>query len=459
MHHLQTSFIKKELTPLLKLALPLTVTAFSQSGAAFFETIFLAHLGPKILAAGALVAWLFGVFASAVFGSLNAINVLTSHKHGAGDKESISLIARDGLLLAALLLVPTFLLFWNMSPIFLLFGQPESVVVLANAYLHALSWGLFAMFASLACLEITMGIGHVRITLVFSMATCLLSIFFSYLLIFGKFGLPALGIAGAGWGMTISFWINTIFLMLFILTHKHYRTYFTHIFKFKKPSFLIELIQVGVPIGAMFCVEVTFFFALTLSMGLFGNQIQAANQVALQYLGIFMSMMFAIAQAATIRMGHLLGAGDSHFAERTGMIGMSIAILCMSIVAIFFWATPGLLISIDFDINNPNNFAIVNEIKKFLAISALFQILESARIVLFGLLRGLKDTRFTLFTSIISFWGIALPLGYFLAQHLHLGGQGFWYAMIVSVSFSIFLLFRRFKSKVKNFKKSDRIHA
>jgi MATE family multidrug resistance protein len=445
------SSVRNDVYPLLKLAIPLALTGMVQSAVWFFETLFLAHLGTQTLAAGSLVSWLFGTLAVILFGILSSINILVAHKHGENDKNAIALIARDGFLLAILITIPAFILFWNMPPIFLLFGQSVSIVVLAKSYLHALAWGLFANFLMVACLEIIMGIGHARVVLVFSILSVSLNILCSYILIFGKFSFPALGIAGAGWGMTISYWITAIVLLLYIIANQNYRIYFQHVFKLHKPRYLLELFQVGIPMGLMYCVEVAFFFALTLLMGLLGSQLQAANQVALQYLGLLMSIMFSIAQAITVRMGHLLGAKETQAAEKAAYIGIGIAALLAFFVAIFYWLFPTILISADFDVHNPANFEIVSTIKKLLIVSAIFQIVEATRIAFFGALRGLKDTKFTLLTSIISFWCIAIPVGYIFAFYFKLGGVGFWWGMLMGASISVGLLQWRFKSKINHY--------
>jgi len=163
--------------------------------------------------------------------------------------------------------------------------------------------------------------------------------------------------------------------------------------------------------------------------------------------------MFAIAQAVTVRMGHLLGAKESHAAEKVSYIGICIVIILMSVVAIFYWLFPNILISVDFDIHNPSNFIIISEIKKILIYCAIFQIIEAVRIILFGSLRGLKDTKFTLLTSIVSFWCIALPIGYMLGIYLQLGGVGFWCGMIMGAGLSVILLQWRFKWRLKRYQK------
>ncbi len=443
--------LKKDFSPLLKLAVPLALTGVVSGAAPFFETLFLAHLSQEALAAGALVSWLYATFVVIALGILGAINVLVSHKHGANDHNAISWVVRDGLLLGLLLVIPSFLLFWFIPPLFLLFGEDPSIVSLAVAYLHALAWGLLPNFMAIAALEALIGLGNTRIIMAFTVLSVAFVVFFSYVLIFGTFGFPALGIAGAGWGMTIGYWIIAILLALYILMDKHYKKYFRFVFSTRRPSFFWELLHLGVPIGIMYGFEVAFFFAITLIIGSLSNQALAANQIALQYMVAFMGVIFSIAQAITVRMGYLLGAQETHSAKQACFAGIWLSAVPMGIIAIVYWCLPALLISFDLNISAPQNISLIAEIKILFAISALFQIVEAIRIALFGALRALKDTHFTLFISVLSFWGIALPIGYVLATRFHLGAAGLWWGMTLGAAISVFLLAMRFKSKISSY--------
>src|SRR5579872_2471156 len=150
-------FIKNDFLPLLGLAIPLVLTSIVQSSLFFFETVFLAHLGEDVLAAGALVNWLFATLIVVLYGTFSAVNVLIAHKHGANDRLGITYVFRDGLLLAFMLAIPTFLLFWNIPSIFVLFGQSPQLVTLAKVYLHALAWGLYPKFIVIVLFELVLG--------------------------------------------------------------------------------------------------------------------------------------------------------------------------------------------------------------------------------------------------------------------------------------------------------------
>ncbi len=438
-------FIKNDLSPLFNLALPLVLTGLVQASLGFFNTIFLAHLGEEALAAGGLVTWMFVTLIVILFGTFGSVNILIAHKHGSKDQTGIVLVLRDGLILAALLAIPTFLLFWKISPILTYLGQSTQVATLARAYLHALAWGLFPKFIIIILFELVLGLGHSRTLMIFTIVTMPIYILFCFILIFGKWGLPALGVAGAGWGNTAADWIIASALLFLLYHSKHYGFYIRSIFTKSKPFYLWELMHLGLPMGLMYCLEVGFLFAISLMMGTLGVQILAANQITMQYLGVFVGVIFSITQAITVRMGHQLGAGKINYAKRTAYTGVFLSVAYMLLVALNYWALPEWLISVDLDMHNPANNQIIHTTSTFLFIAAFFQILESARISLFGALRALKDTRFTLLTSIIGFWLIPLPFGYWLGFSFGLGGAGLWWAMVMGACFSVTSLYLRFR--------------
>ena len=411
--------LKNDFYPLLRLVTPLIAVSIVQSGTGFFETLFLAHLDTTVLAAGALVGWLFATLVVVLFGTLGAMNVLIAHQYGAKEEHYIVAVVRDGLVLAGLLCIPTFLLLWKMPPIFLLLGQTPFIVSQAKAYLHPLAWALLPTLITTVFLQFLLGLGRARAVMIYTLLSTPVTVLVSYLLIFGRWGFPALHIAGAGWGIMISNSLSAIVLAIYVLKSPHYKSYWQYGFHFKKPSFIFELIRVGMPMGLMYCVEVSCFLALMLLMGTIGIQALAANQIVFQYFGPLMGIAFAIAQAVTIRMGHELGAKNFHSAKRASYAGNDLTLFFMLSAALVYWCFPHALIGADININNDTNIEIIRDATLFFAIAALYQIFEAARITLFGALRAFKDTRYTLVTSIIFFWGIALTTGYFLFRCFH----------------------------------------
>ena len=440
---------KADFNPLLKLAIPLILTGAVQSSLGFFENVFLAKLGPHVLAASALVSWLFFTMISLVFGVFSSIHVLISHSHGANDQKNITQVLRDAFLFAIMLTPITFFIFWNAHDIFLWFGQKPELTSLAKLYLHGLAWGLFPKFILIVMFELLIGLGHTRIIMIFTLLSTPLYILFSYVLIFGKFGFPMLEIAGAGWGMTVADWIIATVVCILMWFSQRYRQYVRSIFSWAKPKYIWEIIHIGLPVGLMLCVETGYFFLMTISMGWIGVTTLAANQIAMQYLGMATSVVFSTTVAISARIGYFMGKNEIKNAEKAAYAGVIFCVIYTVIIAQFYWFSPGLLISIDFNLSNPHHSEVIELATSFLFICAFFQILEAVRLSLFGALRGLKDTRFTLMTSIICFWFIALPVGYLLSIPLNFGGQAFWWAMVASALCSTILLIRRLKQLLR----------
>lgn len=438
----------QDFKPLMKLVIPLILTGLVGGLVYFFQTLFLAHIGAKALAAGALVSWLNWLLVVIIFGILGAINVLVANYYGAKNFRNICYVIRDGFLLSLVLCIPTFYLFWKMPPIFILLGQKAAIADLATPYLHALAWGLLPNFLVIVLLETMIGIGHTRIVFLITILSVVSTLFFNYVLMFGKWGFPNLGIAGAGWGFTIGNFITLVVFSSYILLHSNYRHFLKHVFHMGKPFFLLELITIGLPMGLMYCVEVGFFFVLSLKMGSYSHELLAANQIALQYLGILIGAIFSIAQAITVRMGHLLGAAeydDAYHASQAGCIISLLFILFFSLIEFF---APQWLIGLDFDLHLAQNQLLIMHAKTFLLLCGIFQILEAIRISLFGALRAFKDTHFTLWNSLITLWLIALPLGLFMEHTIFPDGRGLWWGMIFANILSIFILKQRLKKTV-----------
>jgi MATE family multidrug resistance protein len=437
------------LAPLLKLAVPLVLAGMVQSSSFFFETLFLAHLGQTYIAAGALASWLFATLVVILFGILSAINVLVSHSFGADEYDKIADMARDGIYFAVLFGLFSFLLLWYAPHIFVHLGQHPDVIILATRYLHPLAWGIIPNLIMVALMEVLVGIGQSNVIMLFSSLSVALNVLFSYLLIFGKFHFPKLDIAGAGWGTTIGLSVSCTLLIFYIAYHKKFRVYFSKIFHFSGPLYFIELIKVGLPMGLMYLGEVGFFLVLTLSMGALNPQLMAANQIAMQYMTAFMGIAFSIAQAITVRMGHLLGGKNYADAKVVAYLGTSLCAGIMLLAACAYLFAPTFLINLDLGGDNMSLLQIT--VRIFVPV-AFFQVFEAMRITLFGALRALKDTRFTLLISLLGFWVIALPIGHLLVRTVWFSATGLWWGMVIGVAISMLLSCYRFFIKMKQYR-------
>ena len=435
---------RKDSKILFVLALPLIISGLVESSIGFTSTLFLSKLGPQILAAGALVGWFFATMMVIMWGLFTAISVSVSHCDGAKNFQGISHVLRDGFILSLLLTIPISLMIWHLSAILTLLGQGTQLINIATPYFHALAWSILPDFAGLVLLQFVIGLGHTRTNLVFTLSWVILNIAINYSLIFGHFGLPAMGIAGLGWGSTLSYWITAVAWLIYLLSRQYYRPYFMAMFQWQAPYYFWELIKVGIPTGAMWCIEISFFFTLIVMMGHIGINELAASQVTMQYVGLFVSILFAIAQAVTVRVSNQLGAQRLQTLHNSVHAGITIAVGAMLCLAVIAWCFPDFLIGIDFNPHRPAGAQVTHYARTFLGIACGFLLLEAIRIPLFGALRGLKATRSTLICSLLSFWLVAIPAGQYFRHHWHMGGNGLWLGLLVSGFVSTAFLWWRY---------------
>jgi MATE family multidrug resistance protein len=423
------------------LAFPLMLSEIVDASFNFMATLLSAHLGVIELAAGGLVTTLFITIMIFMWGILVSVSTLISQRHGARDSSGISRVFQDGLILASLFSIPGMLLVWNMAPILLFFGQKPETIELARHYLHGLTWAVFPDFWAVVLLQFVIGLGKTRLALLFNIIKVPITLAVSYIFMYGKLGMPRLGIAGLGVGITTGMWIASTLLLICIIFHKDLRIYlFKH--SSTKKHYLFEILRTGLPIAAMFCIEVGFFTVVALVMGRIGNTELAANQIVTQFTGFFTVVIsFAFSQAVSIRIGNAVGRRDLSSTPWTIYAGLFMAACIMLIVACCYWFIPQYLIGIDLDLSKPNNQIISLQAINFLVVAGFVQLFEAIRIVLFGGLRGMGETRFTMITSFFIFWVIAFPMGYGLTFWTGVGPVGMWLGMAMGALCGALLLF------------------
>ncbi|NDH09038.1 MAG: MATE family efflux transporter [Gammaproteobacteria bacterium] len=429
----------KRVYELLTLMIPLIFIGLVAGIIYFMNNIFLAHLNPTSFAAGGLVGWLYSVFFVIIYGILGSLNVLVSHEYGQKNIRNITHILRDGFICALLLAVPSFILFWNIADLFLWLGQAEEVVYLARPYLHALAIGILPNLFVISILETLIGVGHIRTVFQITLVSVVLTVCFSYAFIFGQFGFPMLGVAGAGWGITCGSVATMIFVVGYIYFDKPYQSYMLAAFNLQKPSFIYDILKIGFPIGLMYFIEVGFFFVMSILVGQLGHEYLAANQVALQYVGMMVGVLFNLTQGITVRIGHLLGGGGKKEILYTIGIGVIFSVLLVLLIALINVIKPQLLISIDFDVHDSKNILLISYAKTYISFAMFFLFFQAVRLSLFAALRAYKDTIFLFWASLITVWFVALPLGHYLAHSANFGVEGYWIGMIIAGIFSCFL--------------------
>ena len=440
-----TSKFTAEVNTCLRLALPLVAAQLAQSSTAFVDTLMMGWLGSQTIAAGGLGAAIFNALLLVSTGIVAAVSPLVAEAYGAGKKAFVSRVVCQGLWLAGFLAVPLTLLVWYAGSWLPWLGQEPATIALTETYLQPISWGYLPGLGFAVLRNFVTALSRTRIVMVIVGLGTGINIVANYVLMFGKWGLPALGLAGIGWASALSLWSMLIALIGYSLTEpylKHYRIFQT-LHQFEGRVFG-ELLRIGLPIGGLIGVEVGLFTVTTFLMGQLGTTTLAAHQIALQTSAITFMVTLGISLATTVRVGQLSGQNDPQGARLAGLIGIGIAALFMSSMGILFWFMPGPIVALYLNIHDPANVEVVSLAKALLAVAAVFQLVDGIQVVAAGALRGLKDTQVPLLIGIVAYWCIGLTSGYWWGLKLKFGGVGLWWGLAIGLMVAASILTWRF---------------
>lgn len=447
MYTLQKSSIISEIRATLRLGIPLAAAQLAQSLTTFVDTVMMGLLGSQTIAAGGLGAVTFTILLLVSSAIVSAVSPLVAEAYGANQSKMVECVVRQGLWLAIIFAIPISLIIFHGKSLLLLFGQDASTVALTEEYLRAIAWGFLPAIAFAVLRNFVAGVSQPRPIMIIVICGTFLNIAANYVLMFGKLGLPALGLAGIGWGSTLSFWSMLIALIIYIKSEATLKKYhvFRNLHQFNKQVFG-EILHIGLPIGMLTAVEAGLFTVTTFLMGMLGTVTLAAHQIALQTAATTFTVALGISFATTVRVGQEVGQKNAKNARLAGYVGINLGGLFMAFMGIFFWLMPERIVSLYLDINNPANTEVVNQAKSLLKVAAFFQIADGIQVTAVGALRGLKDTRVPMFIGIFAYWCIGFTSGYLLGLRLGFGGVGLWWGLAIGLAVASVVLTWRFST-------------
>ncbi len=439
----------KEVRQTLALAGPLILAQLAHMSMSFVDTIMVGRLGSQELAGVALGSAVYFPVLLISLGILMAVSPMVSQSYGAGDEIAIGRSVRQGLWLGTLLTIPTCLVIWNAASLLAWMGQEERTVLLAEEYLYAMIWGVAPHLWFGALRYFMEGLSRPRVVMMITSGAVILNVSANYVLMYGKLGFPALGLAGCGWASTLVFWSMFLVLVCVIGNSQALRSYGVFS-RLGKPDWhsISEIFRIGWPIGVMLGFEVGLFSSTALLMGLFGTTVLAAHQIALQCAAYAFMVPLGLSMAVTVRVGQATGRRDLQGARRAGYVGMWLGASFMMISAICFWAFPMSIISLFLDVESGLNTEVVLKATVLLSIAAVFQIFDGLQVTAAGALRGLKDTRMPMLLAVISYWFVGLTSGYVLGFQLDFEGAGLWWGLVLGLTTAALLLSWRFNRKI-----------
>ena len=342
---------------------------------------------------------------------------------------------RQGFWAALTVAIPIWVISWNGEAILLATGQEPALAKVAAEYMRALQWSLLPFLLYLVLRSFLSALERPGWALVIGLLALPVNLAAAYCLMFGKLGLPELGLVGAGYGTVVSSTFMFVALAFVISLDRQLRRYhlFGRFWRTDWPRYR-ALWRIGVPIGLTMAFEVTIFNAAALLMGRIGADELAAHAIALQIASLCFMVPFGIGQAVTVRVGRAYGAQDEAGVTRAGWTAFALGVGFMVLTASLMLIAPHLLISAFLDMTDPKNLPVIGFAVSFLVLAAAFQIADGAQAVGAGMLRGLQDTRIPMVYAAIGYWGIGLPLGVWLAFGANLRGVGIWIGLATGLA-------------------------
>jgi len=439
---------RREAWATLKLALPLALTQLAQIAMTTTDIVMLGWLSPHALAAGSLGFAIYIVFQLFTLGVVLGASPIIAQSLGRGRNvvRETRRSVRMGFWAAFVVGVPSVVVLWLIGPLLKTSGQDPQVAEQAADYIRTLSLCMIPFLCFIVLRAFVATFNRPRSALVVTAVGVLANGLFNYALIFGHFGMPALGVVGAGLGTTAADLLMLGLMLGFLAVDRRFSR-FVVLGHFWRPDWqrLREIFRIGVPIGLAFLFEVALFAGGTFMMGLIAADQLAAHQIALQIASITFMVPLGIGQAASIRVGIAAGAGDRAGIHRAGWSALVLSVAFMVLSAIVITAIPhqiaGLFLGGGSD---AERMVVLNYAVVFLFYAALFQIFDATQVIGLSVLRGLKDTRIPMMLAALSYWVIGFTLAAGLAFGLKLGGPGIWIGYLVSLIVASALMVGRF---------------
>jgi MATE family multidrug resistance protein len=338
------------------------------------------------------------------------------------------------LWLTAAYCLPCWLLLWHAEELLLLMGQDPGLAASAGRYVHALQWSMLPALWVIVLRSFLAANERPRAGMVVTWAAVILHVGSNWLLMFGHWGLPRLGVVGAGISSTLSYSFMAVVLVGFLYWDRRFRRFHIlgHWWRSDWPKFR-ELVRIGTPMALAMGFEVTGFNVAAFLMGLISADALAAHAVALQVASVTFMVPLGVAHAVTVRVGLAAGAGDTAGVTRAGWTALGLGVGFMACTALALLTVPQAIVHLFLDPARPENLAAIDLAVGFLAIAGMFQLVDGAQVVGAGALRGLKDTKVPMAFAGLGYWLIGIPLGAFLAFRTSLSGVGIWIALAVGL--------------------------
>tara|TARA_B100001142_G_scaffold56886_1_gene55622 strand:- start:35308 stop:36684 length:1377 start_codon:yes stop_codon:yes gene_type:complete len=439
----------KEFSYNLKLSFPIILGLLGHTLVGMIDNIMVGKLDPTNLAAVSLGNSFIFIAMSIGIGFSAAITPVVAEAHSKIHDKDLMKSFVNGFILCLFLgcfLYGAILLF---KPLLNVLDQPQNVVELAIPYLDIVALSLIPLLMFQALKQFSDGLSLTANSMYATILANVVNVIINYVLIFGEFGFPQMGIIGAAIGTLVSRIIMFIFLFFLLYKRDVIRKYILYIFKFIIDTEMIKkIISLGFPTSLQMLFEVGIFTAAIWLSGLLGEITQAANQIVLNISSMTFMIASGLSVSAAIRAGNQKGLNNYNELKRISLsillLGIIFAMVFSLLIFFFRSALPYIYIDISDSLNYDKNLEIVSKAATLFIVVSLFQLFDSAQVIILGTLRGMQDVIIPTVIVFIAYWVVGFPVSYYYGDISQYKEIGIWFGLLCGLLFSSVFLYLRF---------------
>jgi MATE family multidrug resistance protein len=418
------------------------------------DNMMVGNLGSTELAAVSLGGSFVFIGMSLGIGFSTAITPLVSMADAEKDDNKLRSVFHHGLLSCVILGIFIFTLIVLAKPIMYLMHQPKEVIDLASPYIDWVAFSLIPVIIFQGYKQFADGLSRTKYSMYAIFMANIVHIFINYMLIYGVWIFPKLGIIGAALGTVISRILMVIFMHFIMKNNAQLNPYFKN-FSFReiKKSMLKKIASLGIPSAMQMLFEVALFTAAIWLCGSIGKTTQAANQIALTLATTTFMFAMGLSVTATIRVGNNKGLMDYKNLIIVARSVFLLAIILETIFGILFVILHNFLPHLFLNMENVNqvieNKEVIIIASKLLLVAAVFQISDGIQVVVLGALRGLQDVKVPMYITFVAYWVVGFPISFFLGKFTELKAVGVWIGLLAGLSTAALFLYLRFHKLTK----------
>lgn len=420
-----------------RLALPIIAGQLGQVSVNIIDNLMVGSLGSTALASVSLGISVFVIFLVVGMGISMALQPLVAEADGMGDAKTATSRFKHSMVINVLFALISILLIELFIPFMDKLGQEADVVELAIPYLRICSWSLIPMMIFQALKGLSEGLSTTSPPMIAILMGNVANVILNYMLIFGYWGAPELGVPGAAYGTLGGRMVMMILLMLLMSywkpsSSKRLWSYVTQVnfLKYSASSFR-KVLRIGVPSSLQMLFEVGAFAAAAIMMGMIGSKVQAAHQIAINVASASFMVCVGLSVAATVRVGNAMGRGEPEAMRRAGFAAIWQSVIFMCLSAIVFLAFRFVIPTWYID-----DAEVIQIAATLFLVTAVFQISDGIQVTAIGALRGMQDIWWPTIITFFAYLCVGLPFSYFSAFNFGMGYVGIWIGLLLGLTLS-----------------------